>query len=70
MPALLELFKDEEPYWYEIMCSFKFHSYLNLLTNVLQDLNELNIKFQYDIVDITTTSATIDITISNLSCHF
>ena len=35
MPALLELFKDEEPHWYDIMCSFKFHFYLNLLVDVL-----------------------------------
>ena len=66
MPALLELFRDEEPHWYEIMCSFKFHFYLNLLVDVLQELNKLNIKFQYDMVDITTISATIDITISIL----
>ena len=49
---------------------FKFHFYLNLLVVVLQDLNKLNIKFQYDNVDITTIDATIDITISILSRYF
>jgi hypothetical protein len=70
MPTLLELFRVEEPHWYEIMCSFKFLFYLNLLVDVLQELNTLNIKFQYDMVDITTISATINITISILSRHF
>ena len=64
MPTLLELFKDEEPHWYEIMCSFKFHFCLNLLVDGLQELTKLNIKFQYEMVDIITISATIDITIS------
>ena len=45
-------------------------SYLNLLVDVLQKLNKLNIKFQYDMVDATTISATIDIIISILSRHF
>ena len=70
MQALLELCRGEEPCWYEIMCFFNFHFYLNSLVDVLQELNKLNIKFQYDMVDITTISATIDITISILSCHF
>jgi hypothetical protein len=48
------------------MHSFKIHFYLNLLVDVLQELNELNIKFQYDMVDITTISATIDFTILDL----
>lgn len=46
--ALLESFKDELPHWYEIMCYFKFHIYLNLLVDVPQ---ELNIKFHYDMVE-------------------
>ena len=66
----MKLFRDEEPHWYEIMCSFKFHSFLNLLVDVLQELNKLNIKFHYIMVDITIISAIIDITISILSCHF
>jgi hypothetical protein len=52
------------------MCSFKFHFYLNLPLDVLQELNKLNIKFQYDMVDITAISATIDITTLISSCHF
>ena len=67
MKALLELFKDAKLHWYVIMCSFKFHFCLNLLVHVLQELNKLNIKFQYDMVDITTISKTINITISILS---
>ena len=70
IPLLWELFINEEPNWYQIMCYFKFHFYLNLLVDVLKMLNKLNIKFQYDMVDITTISATIDITISILLCHF
>jgi hypothetical protein len=70
MPTLLELFKDEYPHWYAIMSSFKFHFYLNLPLNVLQEFNKLNIKFQYDMVDIKTISATIDITIFISSRHF
>ena len=59
MPTLLELFKDEEPRWYEIICSFKFHFSLNFLVDVLQKLNKLNIESQHDMVDITTISAII-----------
>ena len=70
MPAVLELFKDEEPHWYEIMCSFKFHFYLNLLVDVLHELDKLNIKFQYDMVDVTNISATINIIILIVLCHF
>ena len=70
MLALLELFKDEELHWYKITRSFKFHFYLNLIVDILQELNKLNIKFQYNIIDITTISATSKITISILSRHF
>ena len=59
MLALLELFEDEEPHWYEIMWSFKFHFHLNLLVDVVQKFYNLNINFQYDMVDIKTISATI-----------
>ena len=52
------------------MCSFKFHFYLNLLVDVLHELNKLNIKFQYDMVDITTTNTTINIIILILSHQF
>ena len=45
------------------MFSFKFHFNLKLLEDVLQELNILNIKFQYDMVKITTISPTIDLTI-------
>jgi hypothetical protein len=58
--VVLELFRDEDLHWYEIMCS------LNLLVDVLYELNDLNIKFHYDMVDVTT----IDITILILSLHF
>ena len=63
MLVLLELFIDEEQHWYESKCLFILHSLLNLLVDLLQELNKLNINFCYDIVDITTISATIDITI-------
>ena len=70
MPVVLELFRVEEPHWYEIICYFKFHFYLNLLVDVLHALNELIIKFQYDMVDVTTISTTININILDLSPHF
>lgn len=63
MPTLLALFKDEEPDWYEIMCSFKFHFYLSLLVDVLLELNKLDAAFQYNMIDITTISLTNNITI-------
>jgi hypothetical protein len=44
MLVLLELFRDEEPHWYEIMCFLKFHVNLNLQIDVLQELNKLNFK--------------------------
>ena len=51
MPIILELYRDEEPHWYETMCSFDFpFLYLNLLVDVFHKLNKLNIKFQYDMV--------------------
>ena len=50
--------------------SFKFQFYLNLLVEVLHELHNLNINFQHDMVDVTTINATIDITMSILSCHF
>jgi len=49
------------------MFSSKIHFYLNLLVDYLQEVSKLSIKFQYDMVDITTFSATIDIIISILS---
>ena len=70
MLALLELLKDEGSHWYEVMCFFKFHFDLNLLVGILQELSTLNIKIQHDMVDITTTSATIDTTVFILSRHF
>ena len=66
MPKLLELFKDEEPRWYEIMRSFKFHLYLNFLVGVYKSWINW-IIFQHDMIDITTISTTIDITILLLS---
>ena len=47
-------------------CALLNSIYLNLLVDVLQELNKSNFKFQYDMVDITTISATIDTTISIL----
>ena len=52
------------------MCYFKFQFCSNLLVDVLQELNKLNIKFQCDMVAITTISTNINITISILVCHF
>ena len=69
MPTLFELCRDEELHWCEIMCYFIYHFYLNFLVDGLQELNTLNIKLQYDMVDNTTISATIDITILILSRH-
>jgi hypothetical protein len=37
---------------------------LNLLEDVLQELIKLNMKFKYDMVDITTINAIINLTIS------
>ena len=63
MLVLMELFIDEEQHCYKSKCLFILHSLVNLLVDLLQELNKLNINFCYDIVDITTISATIDITI-------
>ena len=52
------------------MCSFKIPFLLELASRCLKELNILNIKVQYDMVDITTISATIDITILISSRHF
>ena len=70
MHMLLKLLKDEGPHWYEIMCSFKFHLYLNMLVDGLQKLNTLNIKIQYDMVDITTIIGIINIIISTFITSF
>jgi hypothetical protein len=70
MPMLLILFKDEGPHWYEIICSFKFHNYLNMLVDGLQKLNKLDIEFQCDMVDITTISGIINIIISTFITSF
>ena len=43
-------------------CALLNSIYLNLLVDVLQELNKLNIKFQFDMVDITTISATYNLT--------
>ena len=51
-------------------CSQVLKVYLNLLVDVLQELNKLNNKFQFDTVDITTISTIIDTTISISSHHF
>ena len=52
---------------YNVECTI--HSYLNLLIDVLHESNKLNVEFQYDMVDITTISAAINITLSILSSH-
>ena len=43
-------------------CALLNSIYLNLLVDVLQELNKLNIRFQFDMVDITTISATYNLT--------
>jgi hypothetical protein len=70
MPALLELFKDEEPHWYAIMCSFEIHL-LKLACRCFTRVDQIENNFQYDMIAITTINATINITIiSILSRHF
>ena len=60
--VILELLKDDEPDWFS-------NIYLNLLVDVFQELNKLNIHFQYDMVVITNNTAIINIIISTLSHH-
>ena len=43
---------------------------LNLVVDVLAELNKLNQKFQYDLVDISTIGSTLDSSISILKRHF
>ena len=67
MPTGLELFKDKELHLYETMCLFKFHFHFSLVIDFLHELNKLNIKFQHDMVDVTTIRASINLTMSILS---
>jgi hypothetical protein len=70
MPTLLELFKDEEPHWYAIMCSFEFYL-LKLACRCFTRVDQIENNFQCNMTAITSISATIDITIiSILSRHF
>lgn len=70
MPAILEAFKKEEPIWYLKMTSFQFQFLLYLLVDVLCELNKLNKKFQYDLVDITAIGSSLEICTSVLRRHF
>lgn len=68
--AILEAFKEEEPIWYLKMTSFQFQFLLHLLVDVLCELNKLNKKFQYDLVDITAIGSSLEICTSVLRRHF
>ena len=70
MPAILESWQAEEPIWYKNIISLQFQFFINLLADVLNELNKLNRKFQFDIVDITSIASTIDVTINLLRRHY
>ena len=61
MFAILEAFKDEEPIWYQKMTSFQFQFLLHMLVDVLCELNKLNKKFQYDLVDIISIGSWLEV---------
>ncbi|KAH7331845.1 hypothetical protein KP509_20G053200 [Ceratopteris richardii] len=67
MPAILTLWKkDKMQDWYMKGCNFVTLFCLHLLADVLKVVNALNQKLQEDIIDLTSISTTIDITIRKL----
>ena len=55
MPEILTAFKDEEPIRYQKMTYFQFQFLLHMLVDALCELNKLNKKFQYDLVNRITS---------------
>ncbi len=41
-----------------------------MLADILSELNKVNRKFQFDLVDITSIASTIDVTISLFRRHY
>ena len=63
MPTVFKLLRNNEPYWYEIIFFFKFPFLLELVCRFFT-------RIQYDMVDVTTISAIVDITTPILPFHF
>ncbi|KAG0593808.1 hypothetical protein M758_UG021100 [Ceratodon purpureus] len=70
MPAILESWQAEELVWYTNITSLHFQFFIHLLADVLLELNKLNRKFQFDLVDMTSIASTVDVTINLLRRHY
>ena len=70
MPTILESWQAEEHAWYTNITSLQFQLFIHLLVDVLLELNKLNRKFQFDLVDITSIASTIDVTINLLRRNY
>ena len=69
MFAILKSWQVEEHAWYTNITYLQFQFFIHLLADVLLELDKLNRKFQFDIVDITSMVSTIDVTINLLWRH-
>ena len=71
MPAILSLWKRERKNsWYDKAIIFSVQFCLNMLADVLNELNNLNKKFQEDNVDVTSFGIAIDHTLNYLKIYF
>ena len=71
MPAILSLWKRERKNsWYDKARIFSVQFCLNMLADVLNELNNLNKKFQEDNVDVTSLGIAIDHTLNSLKRYF
>ena len=70
MSAIVESWQVEEHAWYTNITSLQFQYIIHLLADVLLELNKLNRKFHFELVDITSIASTIDVIINLLRRHY
>ena len=60
MPTILDAFQVEDAYWYHQAITFQFEFMLHIVMDVVVEINKLNHKFHYNLIDISTIGFTLD----------
>ncbi|MCO5567029.1 hypothetical protein L7F22_020712 [Adiantum nelumboides] len=70
LPAILSVWQDGATLWYKKLRVYKVLFCIHMLADVLHDMNMLSKQFQADIIDLSSISTCIDVTVSSLRRKF
>ncbi|KAH7421532.1 hypothetical protein KP509_13G062500 [Ceratopteris richardii] len=70
MSAILHQWEHSEKKWYKSITIFAVQFMIHFLVDVLNELNKLNMEFQWHDMDVTIISALLDLTIEKLKWRY